>query len=97
MRASALMPLTQAQEDLEHDLRVEQMATNIEKMRADLKREAARYDRDGAWENWKFAVSCALAAAALVGAGVGLGNLIWAHPTPPAPIIIQQVPAPAAH
>ena len=62
------------------------MAVNIEKMRADMR-----------WEARKFAVSAIVAAAALIGAGVGIGNLIWAHkPLPPAPLppIVIQIPAP---
>ncbi|MBV8614303.1 MAG: hypothetical protein JOY66_11105 [Acetobacteraceae bacterium] len=63
------------------------MAVNIEKMRADMR-----------WEARKFAVSAILAAAALIGAGVAIGNLIWAHktqPLPPAPPpIVIQIPAP---
>ncbi len=64
------------------------MALNIEKMRADMR-----------WESRKFLVSAILATAAAVGAGVGIGNLIWGHtppasPPPPQVIILQQ-PAPA--
>lgn len=60
------------------------MTINIEKLRSDLK-----------WESRKFLVSAILATAAAVGAGVGIGNLIWAHnpPQAPTPIVIQ-VPAP---
>jgi DNA-binding transcriptional regulator YiaG len=67
----------------EQDLRIDQMTINIEKLRSDMK-----------WETRKFAVSAALATAAAVGAGVGIGNLIWAHREPRQPIVIQ-LPAPA--
>jgi hypothetical protein len=67
----------------EQDLRIDQMTINIEKLRNDQK-----------WETRKFVVSAILATAAAVGAGVGIGNLIWAHHEPPAPIVIQ-LPAPA--
>lgn len=77
---------------------MDQMAVNIEKMRADMR-----------WENRKFMTSLLIAAAALVGAGVGIGNLIWNRPQPPAPppqpaiqqfvfppgTVIQVPPAPA--
>ncbi len=65
------------------DLRIDQMTINIEKLRNDMK-----------WETRKLVVSAVLATAAAVGAGVGIGNLIWAHREPPAPIVIQ-MPAPA--
>jgi len=58
----------------ERQLRIDQMTVNIEKMRSDLK-----------WETCKFALSAIIATAAAVGAGVGIGNLIWAHPQPPSP------------
>ena len=62
------------------------MTVNIEKMRSEMR-----------WEARKFAASVVLAGAALLGAGVGLGNLIWAHrtPSPPTPIVIQ-LPPPSA-
>ncbi len=60
------------------DLRIDQMSVSIEKMRADLRREAR-----------KFAVAAILATAAAVGAGVGIGNLIWAQREVPA---AQSVP-----
>jgi hypothetical protein len=64
------------------------MAVNIEKMRADMR-----------WEARKFAVSAIVATAAAVGAGMGIGNLIWAHRTQPAPSaalppIVIQIPVP---
>ncbi len=39
-------------------------------------------------------VSAILAAAAAVGPGVCIGNLIWAHPPAPLPPIVIQLPAP---
>ena len=53
-------------DELEQDLRIEQMTINIEKMRADMK-----------WEARKFTISAILAAAALVGAGVALGRFLF--------------------
>lgn len=73
-------------EDEERELRVLQMQTNIEKMRADMK-----------WENRKFGVSLVIASAALVAAGAALGNYIATRPVPTPPpqtIIIQQAPPP---
>jgi anti-sigma-K factor RskA len=58
------------------------MTIDIEKMRQDQR-----------WEARKFALSAILAVAAAVGAGVGLGNLIWAH-REPQPIVIQLSPQP---
>ncbi len=52
----------------EQDLRIDQMTVNIEKMRTDMKAE-----------NRRFLVSAIVVAAACIGAGVGIGNLIWAH------------------
>ncbi len=58
---------------------------NIEKMRTDMR-----------WEARKFLVSAILAVAAATGAGVGIGNLIWARRPSPAPqVVILQQPAPA--
>lgn len=72
----------------ERQLRMDQMTINIEKMRFDM----AQLQK---WETRKFVVSLLLATAASVGAGVGIGNLIWAHNPPPAPApIIIQMPAP---
>ena len=86
------MPLTQDQEEREYELRVEQMQTNIEKLRADMK-----------WENRKFLVQFVLAMAAAVGAGVALANYVNSRPPappPPAPppqiIYIQPGPPPAS-
>ncbi len=58
------------------------MALNIEKMRHDMR-----------LETWRIGVSLIVAAAALVGAGVAIGNYL--KPTPPAPpqVIILQQPA----
>lgn len=52
----------------EQDLRIDQMTVNIEKMRADQR-----------WETRKFIIQVAVAAAALLGAGVALGNFIAHH------------------
>jgi fatty acid desaturase len=52
------MPLTQAQEEREHELRVDQMTVNIEKMRQDMR-----------FETWTFA----LQIVGLVMAGFAAG------------------------
>ncbi len=85
------MPLTQEQEERDYELRIEQMQTNIEKLRADMK-----------WENRKFAVQVIVGAAVCVGAGVALANYVNSRPpapSPPAPppqiIYIQPGPPPS--
>ena len=52
---------------------------------------AAERQKELTWETRKFVVSAIVAAAAALGAGVGLGNLIWARrpPVAPQPIVIQ--------
>ncbi len=57
------MPLTEDEERAEYERRMDQMALNIEKMRAEMR-----------WEARKFAVSAVLAVAASVGAGIAIGN-----------------------
>lgn len=54
------------------------MALNIEKMRADM-----------AWETRKFVVSIVLSAAALVGAGVAIGNYVSRQPPTPQSITVH--------
>jgi hypothetical protein len=44
---------------------MDQMAVNIEKMRADMR-----------WETWKFGVSLVIATAAIAGGGVAIGNYL---------------------
>ena len=56
------MPLTQEQEDREHELRVDQMTVNIEKMRKDMRNET-----------WKIAVSVAALVVAALAAGHFIG------------------------
>ncbi len=53
------------------------MAVNIEKMRADMR-----------WESRKFLVSAVLAAAALVGAGIAIGNY-FSRPSSAPQILFQ--------
>jgi hypothetical protein len=84
------MPLTQAQEERDYELRIEQMQTNIDKLRNDVR-----------YESRKFAVQLIVGAAACVGAGVALANYVNSHQppsqTPQAPqIIVIPYPAPAA-
>ena len=57
------------------------MTANIEKMRAGMVNDQKRL----AWENGKFAVSLIVAAAALGGAGVALGNYIGSRRPAPRP------------
>jgi hypothetical protein len=77
----------------EQDLRIDQMTINILKLRSKWpSRSRRRNNRSGGTQ--RFVVSAILATAAAVGAGVGLGNLIWAHREAPPPIVIQ-LPAPA--
>jgi hypothetical protein len=68
-------------DDEERQLRIDQMTVNIEKMRADMR-----------WEARKFAISAIVAAAALIGAGVAIGNYVATRPLQPPPPIIIQVP-----
>lgn len=84
------MPLTQDQEEREYELRIEQMLTNIEKLRSDIR-----------YENRKFAFQAVAALALALGAGVALANYVnnQAKPAaappqaPPAQIII--IPGPS--
>lgn len=74
-------------EEDERRLRIELMQADIENKRidSDYKRTMRR------WEPWKVIITAIAAAAALGGVvGYKIGS------TPPAPIIIQQVPPPAA-
>lgn len=58
------------------------MTINIEKMRSDMR-----------WEARKFFVQALVAAAALVGAGVAIGNYVASHrPTEPPAQVIQLPP-----
>jgi DNA-binding XRE family transcriptional regulator len=94
------LPLTEAEERAEYQLRMDQMTVNIEKMRADLELSQKRFADDlnarqtqSNWEMRRFLVSAILAAAALVGAGVAIGNYLRPAAAPPQVIILQQ-PAP---
>jgi hypothetical protein len=71
------------------------MTINIEKMRVEMATEQRKLDRDTRRFVVTTVISAILAAAALVGAGVAVGNYIARQPLPaPAPIVIQ-VPAAA--
>ena len=86
------MSLTQGQEDREYELRVEQVETNIDKLRSDLR-----------YEGRKFAVQLFVGFAVSVGAGVALANYVNNRPplpAPPAPppqiiYVPQYIPMPA--
>jgi hypothetical protein len=61
---------------------MDQMAINIEKMRADM-----------VWESRRFLLQAVVSAAALVGAGAALGNYLARRepaPPPPPPQVIFQ-------
>ena len=70
------------------ELELDQMTVNIEKMRADMANDQKRL----AWENREFAVSLIVAAAALVGAGVVLGNYIGSRRPAPQTVQVLQLP-----
>lgn len=59
------MPLTQEQENLEHELRVDQMAVNIEKLRSDIR-----------YENRKFVVQAIAGLSTAFAAGVAVLGLL---------------------
>lgn len=59
------MPLTQEQENREHELRVDQMTVNIEKMRKDMR-----------YESRKFILQIVATIAVSIGAGVALTNWV---------------------
>jgi hypothetical protein len=64
------MPLTQVQEDLEHELRVELMTIQTEHYKSVVK-----------WEPWKAMAVAAGAGAAVMGASIGIMTLLvrWLH------------------
>jgi hypothetical protein len=74
-----------AREDEEQQLRIDQMTINIEKMQSDMR-----------WEARKFAVSAIVAAAALLVAGVAIGNY-FTRPIPAPPPAIQAPAPPPPH
>lgn len=67
------MVLSAEQELLEHQLRVEQMQTNIEKMRKDMRNEV-----------WKIGISLLVGAVACVAAGAAMMNYLDHHYIPAA-------------
>jgi hypothetical protein len=79
------MPLTQAQEEHDYELRIEQVQTNIDKLRNDIR-----------YESRKFAVQLVVGAAVCVGAGVALANYVNYHQPPAQAPQIIILPAPAA-
>ncbi len=64
------MPLSQAQDDLEHELRVELMTIQTEHYKSQVK-----------WEPWKAMAVAAGAGAAVMGAAIGIMTLVvrWLH------------------
>jgi hypothetical protein len=80
------------QEQLEHEFRVEQMQTAIDKSRLNMK----KLESDLRWEGRKFAVSAFVALAAAMGAGAALGNSFTRNaPAAPQPQVIYMVPGQA--
>lgn len=80
------MPLTQDQEGREHELRLDQMTVNIEKLRSDIR-----------YEGRKFFVQALVGVAVSVGAGVALATYVNSHYRPepsPQPQIIYLQPSP---
>lgn len=68
------MPLRVEQEEREYQLRIEQMQTNIDKFRNDMR-----------YEGRKFVLQVVIGAAACVAAGVALANYVNSHQAPALP------------
>ena len=68
------MPLSVEQEEREYALRIEQMQTNIDKLRSDMR-----------YESRKFGVQLVVGAAACVAAGIALANYVNSRQAPPLP------------
>jgi hypothetical protein len=66
------MPLSEAQELAEHERRMDQMAVNIEKMRADMAAQQKQLE----WETRKFFIQILTALGAAAGGGSALTVLI---------------------
>jgi hypothetical protein len=73
-------------DQLEQDLRIEQMTVNIEKLRQDIRldQQKARQDADKMrleikWETRKFMLQSVIALAAAVAAGVALGRFLFGN------------------
>jgi hypothetical protein len=80
-------------DDEERQLRIDQMTVNIEKMRFDMAETQRKAELNQRWENRKFLLQMVLAAAALMGAGVALGNYISRAPSYPPGTVITIPPA----
>jgi hypothetical protein len=70
------MPLTEDEERAEHERRMDQMAVNIEKMRADLAAQQDRLAIETRWENRKFIVQAIAGLGAAAGGGAAVLALI---------------------
>jgi hypothetical protein len=79
------MSISQEQELAEYERRMDQMAVNIEKMRADMAAYQDKLALETRWENRKYIVSSIVAVAASVAAGVGLASLVYGHNGSPTP------------
>ncbi len=84
------MPLSEDEEREERRLKLDQMAVNIEKMRADMAAQRDRLAMETRSENRKYAVSITLAASALVGASLAIGNY-FGRQTPSVTVAPPQV------
>jgi hypothetical protein len=76
------MPLTQDQENVEHELRVEGMTVQIDNGRLNMK----KLESDLKWETRKFVLQAVVAGAALLGAGAAIGSYLERHSSPPATV-----------
>jgi len=88
-------------DQLEQELRINQMIVNIEKMRADMQSDLAKQQQHLNWETRKFVVSLIVAVAVAAGAGASVMSYIDRHTHPqlpsPVPNIVINIPSqPAA-
>lgn len=74
------MPLSDEQQQLEHELRVKEMETNIKQMEANMtqmEKNILKMQKDMNYETRKFVLQIIATIAVSVGAGVALTN--WVH------------------
>lgn len=58
------------------------MTISVEKMRFDMAEQQRKSVWEQRWETRKFVAATIVATAGAIGAGVGIGNLAWAHRQP---------------